>query len=365
VVLTYDTERELAVQISLSGAPGAYPPEQAVRVGMVGAGNFTQATLLPAMQQVAGLQLVGIVSGSGLNARTSGERYGFAYAASEIEALLTDQQINWLVITTRHNLHAQQAVAGMQAGKDVFVEKPLALNRDELAAIVGMQRRTGRRLIVGFNRRFAPLVQDMHAFLKDHSRPLLSIYRINAGAIPATHWTQSAEEGGGRIIGEACHFIDLLQYLTGAPPVMVYASAAKTGHGLVEDEAIITLHFADGSVGTVVYAAGGDRAFSKERIEVIGDGKVAVLDDFHTLDLIQNGKRTRARQRLRTSKGHREQWQGLVRAVQAGQDSTIAMDEIVTTHLATYAAVESMSAGRPIPVDRAAFYGELEESPEE
>lgn len=360
VLLSYDQKRDLPRRIPLHPAAASHTAEDTIRVGMVGAGNFVQATLLPAMQQIPGLHLTGIVSGSGLNAQTSGQRYGFAYCAAEVDELLKDAQINWLAIATRHNLHAQQAIAAMQAGKDVFVEKPLALNIDELTNIIRTQQQTGRRLVVGFNRRFAPLVQAMVDFLKGHSKPLIATYRVNAGAIPATHWTQSAEEGGGRIIGEACHFIDLLQYLTGAQPTRVYATAARTEQGLIDDEVIITINFSDGSVGTVMYAAGGDSAFGKERIEVIGDSKVATLDNFQTLELVHNGKRNQTRQRLRTSKGHHEQWEALVAAVQTGKESPIPLDEIIATHLATFAAVESIHSGQPVAIDLATFCAQLE-----
>lgn len=368
VVLTYDVERELPRRVSLgsNSSPNGDAPNRAavvpgqIRLGLLGAGNFANATLLPAMKDIPGLELIGIASGSGMTARHAGDRFGFAYCATDDAELLADDKITWLAIATRHDLHARQAIAGMRAGKDVFVEKPLALSRDELVEVARAQLETGRRLMVGFNRRFAPMVEQMQRFLVDHRRPLVATYRANAGNIPANHWTQDPRIGGGRIVGEAVHFFDLLQFLTGAPVTEVYAAASVDARGPIEDEVLLTLTFGDGSVGTIVYAAGGDKAFSKERIEVIGDGRVAVLDDFRSLEFVHNGKRTRRTERLRPDKGHRGEWIALAKAVRAGTDAPIPFDQIVSTHLTAYAALESLRERRPITVDAASFWQDVQ-----
>ncbi|MFP4323994.1 MAG: bi-domain-containing oxidoreductase, partial [Anaerolineales bacterium] len=291
VLLTYDTEKPLPETITLAPQVHAQAAQDTLHIGMVGAGNFANATLLPAMQDLDGLHLTGIMSGSGMSARASGDRFGFEFATASYDALLDDGRIDWVVITTRHNLHAQQAIAALQAGKHVFVEKPLALDETGLLDVMRAQQAAQQRLMVGFNRRFAPLVVALRDFLKGHIRPLIATYRINAGAIPADHWTQDPAVGGGRIIGEACHFIDLLYFLIGAPPVAVQTHAIHGPQGVSMDEVVIIIHFEDGSVGSVIYGAGGDKAFGKERIEIIGDGRVAVLDDFRALELVHNGKR--------------------------------------------------------------------------
>jgi len=361
VLLTYDVEKELTTHVTIQPPTQTQSPQSIVRVGVVGAGNFTNATLLPAMSDVQDLEFVGIMSGSGMTARTTGDRFGFAYCTSDYEDLLRDPQINWIVIATRHNLHAEQTLAALKAGKHAFVEKPLTLNREELLTVARAQQETGQRLMVGFNRRFAPLVQQMRNFLVGHSRPLVGIYRINSGTIPRSHWTQDLSVGGGRIIGEACHFIDLLQYLVGAPPVLVHAMAIQDKQGLVDDEAIITLSFEDGSVGTVIYAAGGDKSFGKERVEIIGDSRVAVLDNFTQLELIRNGKKTRKLERFRSSKGHREEWETLVRAAKSGSDTPIPIQEIVAAHLASFAAMESLRSAQSVQVDLPGFWADLRE----
>jgi predicted dehydrogenase/threonine dehydrogenase-like Zn-dependent dehydrogenase len=354
VLLVYDTSTDLPREVRLAQPTGA-PDPAPIRLGMLGAGNFATGTLLPALRGNRDIALTGIVSASGLSARSSGGRFGFAYCASDESALLEDPGTNWIAIVTRHDLHAGQAIAAMEAGKDVFVEKPLALNRTELLAVVDAQRRTGRRLMVGFNRRFAPMIEEMRKFLAVRKRPILAAYRVNAGAIVASHWTQDPATGGGRIIGEACHFIDLLQWLAGSPPIRVFTQAAVAEGKPILDEVVISISFADGSAGTVLYTAGGDRSFGKERIEAFSDGRLAVLDDFHSLELVGSGQRTRRRERLRPDKGHRGEWRKLVEAAATGAPTPIPMVELVASHLAAYAAVESLQSGRPVDIDAAAF----------
>jgi predicted dehydrogenase len=222
--------------------------------------------------------------------------------------------------------------------------------------VMGVQQATNQQLMVGFNRRFAPMIETMREFLKRHTRALIATYRINAGAIPSDHWTQDPEIGGGRIIGEACHFIDLLQFLVGAPPTSVNTYAIQGAQGTVSDDVIIMLTFADGSIGNVIYAASGDKAFSKERIEVIGDGCVAVLDDYRELELVQNGIRKRQKERFRPSKGHRQEWETLIKSIKLGMPPPMSLEEIVTSHLATFAAVDSLRQNAPVSIDINGFW---------
>lgn len=359
VLLTYDANKPVERTIYLRNESPTPSPQQSINIGFVGAGNFANATLLPAMKDIDGLNLVGIMSGSGMTARTTGDRFGFQFCTSDFAELVSNENINWMVISTRHNLHAEQAIDAMNAGKNVFVEKPLALNEQELAEVIQVQQSTEKQVMVGFNRRFAPMVQIMQDFLKRHTRPLIATYRINAGSIPNNHWTQDLEVGGGRIIGEACHFIDLLQFLIGSMPTSVNTHAIQDSQGVVSDEVIITLTFADGSIGNVIYAAGGDKAYGKERIEIIGDGRIAVMDDYRSLELVHNGKKTKKKERLRPNKGHRQEWIKLVETATSGQYTPISIDEIVQTHLATFAAIESLKQGSPITIDTETFWNKV------
>lgn len=363
VVLQYDIERELPQRVNLAAhaeRPTITAPDTSIRAGVLGAGNFVNGTLLPAMKDIPDLELVGIVSGAGMTARTAGDKFGFQYAASSDAQLLDDPSINWIAIATRHDLHASQAIKAMERGKNVFVEKPLALNESQLLEVARAQRESGKSVMVGFNRRFAPMVQEMKTFLAGHHRPFVATYRINAGAIPRDHWTQDPEIGGGRIIGEALHFIDLLSYLTGSSIRRVHAVAVETDRGLVDDEVIITMSFAAGSIGTVIYTAGGDKSYSKERIEIFGDGRVAMLEDFRQLTLVHNGKKKQKVERIRPAKGHRDEWLSLVNAVKTGAETPIALHEIVDSHLASYAAIESLRTQVPVELASTAFWDRVE-----
>jgi predicted dehydrogenase/threonine dehydrogenase-like Zn-dependent dehydrogenase len=354
VLLTYppDTPIQRRIEVGAGateiGSSTAVAPPATVRVGLLGAGNFATATLLPAMQKLPGLELVGVSTATGSSARAAADRFGFQFAATDEGEIFQDPTINTVVVATRHHLHARQTVAALQAGKDVFVEKPLAMDTMQLAAVLQAQRESGRRLMVGFNRRFAPMIAELRTSLQGRQGPLIITYRVNAGSLPPDHWTQNPAVGGGRIIGEACHFIDLLQFLIGSPPTQVSTVAARMDDGPIADQVVITLTFKDGSVGTIVYTAGGDTAFGKERIEVLGAGRVAVLDDYRTLEIVRNGRRKRRHERLRPDKGHRGEWEAYISASRSGAATPISLDEIAASHLATFAAVESLQAGRSV-----------------
>jgi predicted dehydrogenase len=354
VLLTYppDTPIQRRIEVGAGateiGSSTAVAPPATVRVGLLGAGNFATATLLPAMQKLPGLELVGVSTATGSSARAAADRFGFQFAATDEGEIFQDPTINTVVVATRHHLHARQTVAALQAGKDVFVEKPLAMDTMQLAAVLQAQRESGRRLMVGFNRRFAPMIAELRTSLQGRHGPLIITYRVNAGSLPPDHWTQNPAVGGGRIIGEACHFIDLLQFLIGSPPTQVSTVAARMDDGPIADQVVITLTFKDGSVGTIVYTAGGDTAFGKERIEVLGAGRVAVLDDYRTLEIVRNGRRKRRHERLRPDKGHRGEWEAYISASRSGAATPISLDEIAASHLATFAAVESLQAGRSV-----------------
>jgi predicted dehydrogenase len=324
--------------------------ERKVKVGVLGAGNFALAVMLPAMKRVSGLELVGIASASGMNARHAAGRYGFRYASGDERQVLEDSQIEVVAVLTRHNLHARQAIAALEAGKHVFCEKPLALNGEELDAIrqallAGQSKPDAPLLAVGFNRRFAPLAQKLKEFLDERGEPLYAHYRVNAGYIPLNHWTHDPEQGGGRIVGEGCHFIDLLTCLVGAAPVEVSASGLPDGGRYRDDNVALTFVFPDGSLGIVSYLANGDKAFPKERVEAFSGGRVAVLEDYRTLELTFHGKRKSVRSRLRQDKGHRAEWEAFSAAIRSAGPPTIPYDQVFGVMEATFAAVEALRTG--------------------
>ncbi len=315
--------------------------DDAVRLGVLGAGLFANATLLPALKKVSGVELVGIASAGGLHAQHSGKKFGFRYACSDDAHILNDPDINTVLILTRHDTHADLVVKALAAGKHVFVEKPLALNEEQLARVCETLTTANQQLLtVGFNRRFAPLAQKLRAALANRQEPLYAHYRVNAGYIPLNHWTHDAAQGGGRIIGEGCHFVDFITYLVGTPPKTVSAVALPDMGKYREDNVTMTFTFADGSIGVVDYLANGDKAFPKERVEVFCGGMAAVLDDFRTLEVVRDGRR-KAERLAGQDKGHFNEMQAWVGAIRNGTPP-IAYEHLIGVTRATFAAVESI-----------------------
>ena len=357
VVLTYPNQPSLTSRVEL--ATGASVAAKGrVALGMLGAGNFTTATLLPALKGVEGVDLVGICGSAGVNARSAGSRYGFKYCSTSEQELISDPAVNTVAITTRHSIHARQVVEAWKAGKNVFCEKPLCLTEEELAEIVRTVQETpnsGQMLMVGFNRRFAPLVQEMKKFISAAGEPIVINCRVNAGYIPASHWTQDPEQGGRRILGEVCHFVDLATFLTGHQIAAVEANLTPNLGRYCDDNLVATLRFEDGSLANITYVANGDKGFSKERFEAFGGGAVAVLDDYRTLELVRGGTRRMLRARLRQDKGHHAEWVALSAAIRMGGTPPIPFAELVNSSLASLKLVESAASGERVSVDSRGF----------
>lgn len=288
LLLKYNSPVETRLEKRVVLRPISIEPKNAV-VGFIGAGNYASRILIPAFKK-ASSQLHTIVTSGGINGVIHGEKTGFAEASTDLDGLLNNKDINTVAIATRHNSHAYFVERVLLAGKNVFVEKPLALTVEEIEKIEAVynqniQNNQYARVMVGFNRRFSPQVQKMKTLLDTVKEPKSFIMTMNAGAIPADHWTQDNAVGGGRIIGEACHFIDLMRFLTGSKIVSVQARRMGETDAVqvLEDKASITLGFEDGSFGTIFYLANGASSFPKERVEVFTAGRVLQLDNFRKL----------------------------------------------------------------------------------
>ena len=350
VVITYPAEGvPPAARLDLH--PEGGHAESSVRLGVLGAGNFAAGVLLPALRRVRGIECVGIASGAGLSAATAGRKFGFRYAAGSEQEILADPAINTVAVLTRHAAHARQTIAALQARKHVFCEKPLALTREQLVEIAAALQASNRLLTVGYNRRFAPLAVEMRSFLRASDAPLAIHYRVNAGVLPANHWLHDAEQGGGRLIGEACHFFDFITFLVGALPTRVWAAGLPDDGQYREDNVVIGLEYGDGSVGTVAYLACGDRSLPKERVEAFGAGRVAVLDDFRRLEMYAAGRRQFRRTWLRQDKGHRAEWQAFAAAIQSGGPPPIAYDQLIAASLTALAAGDALRARKPVTLE--------------
>ena len=306
--------------------------------------------------------LVAVCSATGSHAQHVQRKFGFGYCTTDEAQLIQDPGVNAVVIATRHHLHAKQVIAALAAGKHVFCEKPLCLSEEELRSIVaaylGVPSAQRPALMVGFNRRFAPMTARMKSFLAPISEPLALHYRINAGYLPPDHWVNDREQGGGRIRGEVCHFVDLLMFLAASPVVEVDARAVGNSGRYSGDNVLVSLRFGNGSEGTISYLANGDRTFSKERIEVFGGGSTAVLEDFRRLELVRGGRKETIHSRWRQDKGHRGEWDAFAQSVQRHNEAPIRFEELVCSTLATLRIDESVATGKRLAVDSAAFLEE-------
>jgi predicted dehydrogenase/threonine dehydrogenase-like Zn-dependent dehydrogenase len=330
-----------------------------ISVGLLGAGVFATNTLLPAIKSSGEVTLSGVCTATGPHAQRAARTFGFAYCTTETAQIIGDPAINTVVIATRHHLHADQVLAAIGAGKNVFCEKPLCLTEDELRSIVRAYRQppAGHRsaLMVGFNRRFAPMIARTKEFLAPISEPLVLTYRINAGYLAPDHWVNDPEQGGGRIRGEVCHFVDTLMFLAASPIIEVEARPLANAGRYSGDNVLASIRFANGSAGTITYLANGDRSFSKERIEVFGGGAVAVLEDFRRLELARNGRKQTLRSRFRQDKGHRAEWAAFAASIRDRRESTIPFEEIVNATLATLRLHESATTGKRLAVNAGEF----------
>ena len=330
----------------------AAAPGGGLGVGLVGAGSFAGGVLLPALRSAAGdgLQLRGVASASGVSARSIGRRFGFAFCASDVDDVMDDAETRAVIIATRHDQHAALAIRALERGKAVFVEKPPALRVDELVALVAAQSAAGLPLMVGFNRRFSPLARAVQAHMQQAGEPLALLVRVNAGFLSQQHWTQDPVEGGGRILGEACHLVDLLHFLAGSSPVEVDAQLLPNSGRYSGDNVSVTIRFANGSVGTLFYLANGDGGMPKERVEVFGGGRSAVIDDFREALLYQGGKGRRMKASGQ-DKGHRAEMAAFVQLLRHGGAEALTFADAALSMLATLAILESARTRERVAVD--------------
>ena len=356
VLIDYPKELPTATVVRLKGTRAVEANNEAAKgkrttVGLIGAGMFARNVLLPALKTVQGITLRGISTKSGLSSRHTGERYGFEYATSDYREVLNDDSIGSIVITTRHHLHAPLVAEAIQKGKSVFVEKPLAIRTEELETLIDafQHLRPDQMFMVGFNRGYSQLSERLLELLRNRIAPLQANVRVNASFIPFDHWTQDPAIGGGRIVGEACHFVDYLQRLTGANPTEVFASAISGSLGKYrpDDNVAITLTLADGSVGTIMYSALGTKTYSRERVEVFWDESVAVIEDFRVLEFARGAKKERKKLSSQDMGYRREMTEFIHGASSASRPN---FDRALATTHATFAVLESLREHRPVTI---------------
>jgi predicted dehydrogenase len=323
-----------------------------VGVSVIGTGNFARSVLLPALVSESRVSLRGAVAATGLSAHSAADKFKFNFSTTSVSDVLSDRESHAVVIATRHDAHAQLVIAALEAGKAVFVEKPLCLSELELDAIVNTFQRleaagNAPLIMVGFNRRFGPGVEFIKAHVAKVQGPISVTYRVNAGKLPHGSWVADAEQGGGRILGEVCHFVDLCAHLAGAPVTHVHAMRASES----VDNVMMTLRMANGAVASIAYVADGDPAGPKERIEVFGGGATAVIDDFRRTSVSTSGSRRAIGGRFSgQDKGHRAEILAFVNAVAEGAPSPIPFASAVNSTRATFAVLTSLESGTVVDI---------------
>ena len=353
IVLEYpeDARPERTVHRVEDRAAGARDGD--VGVGFIGAGGFARSVLLPQIVKVGGARLTAVCTSTGGSAAQTAERFGFAVATTDAREVLERADTAAVFIATRHGSHAGLVAAALRAGKHVFVEKPLCLTEaglDEVESAVQDARGAGFEpcLMVGFNRRFSPHARALQAAFRGRGTPMVVNYRVNAGVVPAGSWLHDPDEGGGRIIGEGCHFVDFCTALTGSDPLSVMAAsiASDARDVVAQDSSVLTIRYADGSLATIQYLALGHRALTKERCEIFADGRNAVMDDFRTTRFYGGGRTLRGKQ----AKGFTEEIDAFLTVCRDGGPWPIPWDSIVATHRVCFGAVRSLETGTMVDI---------------
>ncbi len=320
-------------------------PLSAINTGFIGAGSFAQSYLIPNVK-AAGGSLDGVVTSRGITAKNVADKFGFNFCSSEVKDVLSKETINTVFIATPHSSHASLVIESLKANKSVFVEKPLAINSEELQSVIETKKQHDKLLMVGFNRRFAPVSESIKKEFHNIGEPLVINIRINAGFIPKDNWLQQKDIGAGRLIGEMCHFIDLMQYFTNSEPVKVYADCISTNNDKITpaDNIAIVIKFKDGSVGNLIYLANGDKGMPKELIEVFGGSKIGIINDFRDGVIYRNGKTVKLKS---SGKGHKEEVAAFTNALKSGNDSPISFRSICLTTLTTFKIHDCLFTGLP------------------
>ncbi len=353
IILGKTREKYLGILIKYSKTEGKYQkliqvrktPLAKINSGFIGAGSFTQSYLIPNVKSF-GSSLDGVVTSRGITSKNVARKFSFNFCSSDADDIIKRDEINTVFIATPHSSHADLVLKALSAGKNVYVEKPLAINMDQLKSIIDAKAKFPQPLMVGFNRRFAPISESIKNRFRSVSEPLVVNIRVNAGLVPKDHWIQNPEIGGGRIIGEVCHFVDLMQFFTDAEPVKVFSESISSRNYQItpDDNIAVIIKFSNGSIGNLVYVANGDKSMPKEKIEVFGAGNIGVINDFRDGFFYSNNKM----ENLKSSgKGHKEEMNAFLNALHNGEDSPIGFRSICLTTLSSFKILDSLYTGKP------------------
>jgi predicted dehydrogenase len=345
-ILSYsETKSELTRCVELT--QNKFKSEKGI-IGLIGAGNFTSGTILPCLKKTSA-DIKYISSSGGLTGTSLAKKFKISFATTDNSIIFKDKEVDLVLITTRHNSHASLVIQSMKSGKNVFVEKPLALNNQQLDKVIEVYKKTGKTVSVGFNRRFAPLAIKMKKILSVNNNPMNITVTVNAGFIPIESWVHDMKIGGGRIIGEACHFIDLITYLSGSKVSSVCMSSMGIDINENTDNASILLKYENGTNAVINYFANGSKAYSKERIEIYNQERTLIMDNWKKLK--GYGFKNFSSSSTWQNKGHQNQFNLLIDSIQKGGDPIIPFDEIINTSKASFAALKSLSLGTWVNLD--------------
>ena len=351
IILEYNVDKKHENVIHLKPAIlNPQPFSNCLTIGFVGAGNYASLHLLPYLKENDNVKLLGLVTSTGLNSKQKAEKFGFDFCSTDYDSILKNESLNAVFIATRHSTHSDYVVKALKAGKNVFVEKPMVVTEEQLSDVIktyieiAAVKKTA--LMVGLNRRFAPMVKQIRSAINDNL-PKQMLYRVNSGFIPTSSWLHQPNEGGGMMIGEMCHFIDLMMYLCGEKPIKVFASSLRLNNNSYadDDNITITVVFEGGSTGTLCYNTVGNKSASKERLEIYTAGKVIILDDFRTLEIFSNSNKT-VKKAYNQDKGQKKQINQTVNYFQKFE-SPIPFDELVNVMKTIFAAKKSVKSGLP------------------
>ncbi|KAF0135184.1 MAG: putative dehydrogenase-related protein [Candidatus Saganbacteria bacterium] len=348
VLLEYDENKRSYESKVVINPKQKYEKKQPV-VGMIGAGLFSNVTILPCIKKIPGVKLKGVATATGISGSNVAKQFGFEYCTTDYKEILKDPDINTVIIATRHDLHAKMIIEALEAGKDVFAEKPLAVSEEEVREITVAYRKSGKRLMVGFNRRFSPFAVKAKQLMGDVGALTINC-RINAGFVPKSHWVLN-KEGGGRVIGEMCHFIDSIQYATSSVPSRVYAEVISSKDGQITngDNIIVTMKMKNGSVANILYTSIGHKGIPRERIEVFGNNQGYIIDNFTEMLFIKDGKREKIR-RFNIDRGYQNEFSLFFNTIKNGAPMPVDFSEYLYTTMATFAVMESIQKAQSIAV---------------
>ncbi len=320
-------------------------PIKDINIGFIGAGSFAQSYLIPSAKSF-GASLDTVVTSKGITSKNVAQKFGFNISSANANDIFESKAINTVFIATPHNSHAEYVIQALKQNKHVFVEKPVAMNQEELDSVKEAYQKGNNQLMVGFNRRFAPVSVALKNEFANNGEPKVVNIRVNAGFIPKDHWTQMDSLGGGRIIGEMCHFIDLMQFFTDAKPVKVYAESIKSNNTKIksDDNIAVIISFDDGSVGNLTYLANGDKSLPKEMIEIFSGGKIGRIHDFRTASIHKDNKEHKLKL---DGKGHKQEVIAFLESIKEGKETPISFDSIYDTTLTTFKIIDSLQTGLP------------------